>query len=98
MERGDLIPLVQLCRTYDLEISFFNELSEIGLIDLISMDQDLCLHHDYIGRIEKIIRMHTELRVNIEGIDVIFNLLQKVENLESELNSVKNRLGLYEDF
>ena len=40
--------------------------------------------------------MHQELDVNIEGIDVVFNLLQKIDDLQNELISVKNRLRLYE--
>ena len=96
MGQKDLIPLVQLCTTYNVEMSFFNQLNEIGLVDFISQEQNLCLHHDHINKIEKIIRMHIDLNVNMEGIDVIFNLLQKVEELEKELNTVKNRLSLYE--
>jgi hypothetical protein len=42
------------------------------------------------------IRMHQELDVNIEGIDVVFNLLQKIDGLQNELTALKNRLRLYE--
>ena len=47
--------------------------------------------------IEKMIRMHQELDVNIEGIDVVFNLLQKIDSLQKELANVRNRLRLYEN-
>ena len=40
--------------------------------------------------------MHQELDVNIEGIDVVFNLLQKIDTLQKELTALKNRLNLYE--
>ena len=42
------------------------------------------------------IHIHQDLNVNIEGIDVVVNLLQKMENLQNELISVKNTLRLYE--
>ncbi len=42
------------------------------------------------------IRMHHDLEVNPEGIDVVFNLLQKIERLQKDLNTTKNRLRLYE--
>jgi hypothetical protein len=41
--------------------------------------------------------MHQELDVNIEGIDVVFNLLQKIDTLQKELVKVKNRLRFYEN-
>ena len=40
--------------------------------------------------------MHQELDVTIEGIDVVFNLLQKIDALQKELTALKNRLNLYE--
>ncbi len=43
------------------------------------------------------IRIHHQLKVNTEGIDVVFNLLQKVDDLRNELNTVRNRLRLYEN-
>ncbi|MFT7364613.1 MAG: hypothetical protein ACI9UV_002823, partial [Algoriphagus sp.] len=43
--------------------------------------------------LEKVLRLHKELDVNLEGIDVILNLLGKVESLQMELNLAKQRLG-----
>jgi len=56
-----------------------------------------CVHQDTLSDIEKMIRIHRELDLNIEGIDVVFNLLQKVASLKSELNLVRNKLQLYEN-
>mgnify|MGYP000430098390 CR=1 FL=1 len=45
----------------------------------------------------KIIRLHNELNVNLEGIDVVFNLLEKEKQLRDELTALKNRIRLYEN-
>lgn len=97
MEAKNFIPVIQLCSHYKVEVSFFNELNEIGLIDITTIKQASYLHQDKINDVEKMIRIHHELNVNIEGIDVVFNLLQKVDDLQSELNTVQNRLRLYEN-
>ncbi len=97
MEGKDFIPVVQLCSHYKVEVSFFNELSEVGLIDITTIEQTSCLHQDKISDVEKMIRIHNELNVNIEGIDVVFNLLQKMDSLQNELNTMQNRLRLYEN-
>nr|WP_278036453.1 chaperone modulator CbpM [Flavobacterium nitratireducens] len=55
------------------------------------------VHKESIYEIEKIVRMHKELQVNIEGIDVVLNLLQKIDALQAELLRVRNRLLLYEN-
>ena len=97
MEVKDFIPVIQLCEHYCVEISFFKKLREFGLIEITSIEKTLYLHQDNLGEVEKIIRIHRELNVNIEGIDVVLNLLQKVNDLQNELNKVQNRLRLYEN-
>ena len=97
MSTQNFIPLQQLCSHYRVELSFFTNLSEIGLIEIETIEQSPYLHPDKIIDVEKIIRIHHELEVNIEGIDVIFHLLQKLEEKEIELISLKNRLGIYEN-
>jgi len=97
MSTENFIPINILCTHYNVEISFFNNLNEIGLIEIQDVEQTLYVHKDSIYDIEKIIRMHRELDVNIEGIDVVFNLLEKIDALQSELHRVRNRLLLYEN-
>ena len=97
MEIKDFIPVIQLCSHYKVEISFLNELHEVGLIEIVTYEQTSYLHQDKINDVEKMIRIHHELKVNTEGIDVVFNLLQKVDDLQSELNTIRDRLRLYEN-
>ncbi len=92
-----LIPTETLCSQYNIEISFVNALNSMGLIQIEIIEQNQFIHQDQIGDLEKIIRLHHELNVNLEGIDVVLNLLEKERELKDELNSLKNRLRLYED-
>ena len=97
MSLENFIPLNQLCTHYRVEMSFFTNLNEFGLIEIITIEQSLFVHKDKASDIEKIIRIHNELDINLEGIDTIFNLLGKIKKLQSELITTKNRLRLYED-
>lgn len=96
MNTENLIPLPILSTHYKVEIAFFNNLSEMGLLEIKTIEETQYVDPKSIFEIEKIIRMHQELEVNIEGIDVVFNLLQKIEDLQNELITIKNRLRLYE--
>jgi hypothetical protein len=96
MDVKDLISVMQLCEHYNVEISFFDQLDEVGLINVTNIKQKLYIHQEAITDLEKMIRMHQELNVNIEGIDVAFNLLQKMNNLQTQLINLQNRLKLYE--
>ncbi|WP_016988402.1 chaperone modulator CbpM [Flavobacterium sp. ACAM 123] len=97
MNIENFIPLNTLVSHYKVELSFFSNLSELGLVEIQTMEQVHYIHQDSIYEIEKMIRMHQELDVNIEGIDVVFNLLQKIDTLQKELVEVKNRLRFYEN-
>ncbi|WP_298368639.1 chaperone modulator CbpM [uncultured Lutibacter sp.] len=93
----DLILVEKLCSHYKIELSFFDALNNSKLIKIETFEQHQFIHKDEIGNLEKMIRLHKELNVNIEGIDVVFNLLKKEMKLRKELNALKNRLRLYEN-
>ena len=97
MKIEGFIPLSQLCIHHEVEMSFFNELSEIGLIEIRSIEEAYYVHEDVLSDLEKMIRFHRELSINPEGIDTVFNLLKKIDSLQTELIAVKNRLRIYEN-
>lgn len=97
MNTENLILLQTICLHYQLEPSFFTHLNEIGLIEIQKVEQSLYIQTDKIKDIERMIRMHHELDINPEGIDVIFNLLHKIEQLKKKLTDTQNRLQLYEN-
>jgi len=96
MNSENFISLEKMSSHYQLEVSFFSKLKEIELIEIILIEDVPYIHIDNLSELEKMIRLHTELELNLEGIDVVCNLLQKITDLETELQMVKNRLRLYE--
>lgn len=96
MNEKHFIPTQTICSHYNIEVSFVDALNNMGLIQIEIIEQSRFIHQDQISDLEKIIRLHEDLNVNLEGIDVVFNLLKKEEELKNELNTLKNRLRLYE--
>ncbi len=96
MNTKRLISTQILCAQYKIEIEFVNALNQMGLLHIEVIEQTQFVHQDEIGNLEKIIRLHSELNLNLEGIDIVFNLLEKEMELRQELNVVKNKLRLYE--
>jgi hypothetical protein len=43
------------------------------------------------------VRLHYDLDINLEGIEAITYLLNRVKNMQAEIIALKNRLRLYED-
>lgn len=97
MEINNWILLQTVSSHYAVELSFFNQLHDLGLIEIQTKEQSPYIHANQIHNLERMIRIHLELDVNPEGIDVVFNLLQKIENLQENLMVTQNRLRLYEN-
>jgi len=97
MKDSHHIPLPDLCTHYKVEMSFFNELNNYGLIEIVTVEKTYCIHEEHMANLEKMVRMHQELNLNFEGIDTVLNMLEKIERLQLELTSTRNRLRRYED-
>ena len=50
-----------------------------------------------LNEVEKMIRLHYELDINLEGIDAIYNLLNSRSSLQFEIRTLQNKLNAYED-
>ena len=96
MSTSKYIPIPQLCEHYQVEHQFFIDLHDKGIIEIISTERTHCIPEESIVVFEKIVRMQRDLQVNLEGVDVILNLLDKIDSLQNELTQTRNRLGLYE--
>lgn len=97
MTKENYIAINELCSHYKVEMSFFSNLNEFGLLELRTIEKTQYISIDKLNDLEKMLRLHQELNINTEGIDIVFNLLDKINNLQEELTSIKNRLRLYED-
>lgn len=97
MKNEQLISIQQFCTCYEIEFSFIESLNDHGLVEIITVKDDRFIHEDTMGDLEKMVRLYHDLNLNIEGIDVVSNLLQKINEMQKELTILKNKLRLYED-
>ncbi|MBN9484230.1 MAG: hypothetical protein BGO70_12085 [Bacteroidetes bacterium 43-93] len=97
MEKREIIPASEFCIYHSISWSFIAGLQEAGLVEIDTVENEHYLYVDQLKTIEPLVRMHTELEINIEGIEAIAHLLQRVENMQHEMQLLKQRLGLYED-
>jgi hypothetical protein len=92
MPSTNLILIETLCTHYEVEVSFIESLSDLGLIEVHTIEHTRYMPEEKVGQLERMIRLHQELDINPEGIDVILNLLERVDHLNHELAEAKNAL------
>ncbi len=90
-----LIPVEEFCRHYEIEYNFLYSLNESGLIQFTRIETKPTIEEEDIPRIEKMLRLHQELGINIEGLEAIIPLLDKIEHMQAELNLLRNRLPYF---
>lgn len=96
MATENLIEATVFCTYHEIEYSFISSLEEHGLIHLSLVNEQRFIPNDQLQQLEKMIRLYHDLDVNVAGIEVIVNVLQRVEELQQQNTNLKNRLRLYE--
>lgn len=79
-----------------MDPSFFILLEEGGLINVYVEEGEKYFPASQLADLERYTRMYYDLSINIEGIDAIHHMLERMKNLQAEIETLKNRLRLYE--
>ncbi len=96
MKKEDLIPADEICVRYKVERQFVSSLMESGIIEVTRIEETEYIHCDYLAEFEKMMRLHHDLDINLEGLEAIHHLLKQIRQLQKDNRRLKNRLGLYE--
>ncbi|MBP94079.1 MAG: hypothetical protein CMC55_08180 [Flavobacteriaceae bacterium] len=96
METKNVITVTEFCQHYNIPEQFILSLNEYELVELAKENNTPCIYITEIQTIEKLIRFHFELDINMEGIHAITNLLNKVERLQEDVKALNNKLMFYE--
>jgi hypothetical protein len=96
MQIENLIALDEFCAKHEIEISFVDSLQQNGLIEITMIENAWFIDSNQLLQLEKFVRFYYELDINLEGIETISHLLERVNALQDELTMLKNRLGIYE--
>jgi len=97
METQEFIPVDVFCIHHKVETAFVVSLQEFGLIEIANINEADCIPVHQLSELEKLVRLHEDLQINLEGIDAVAHLLQHIKEMNKEMQVLKNRLSLYED-
>lgn len=91
MEPKELISAQDFCRYHNIEFSFINSLEDSGLITVTSIEQSVYIPADEMQKLEKFVRLHYDLDINLEGIETINHLLETIEEMQNEIVKLRNK-------
>jgi hypothetical protein len=96
MQTENLIAINEFCINHNIEISFISSLKQTGLIEITTIKETEFIDAGQLLQLEKFIRFYYELDINLEGIETITHLLQRIRSMQDEIIALRNRLRLYE--
>ena len=96
MQTEYLIAIDEFCAIHNVDVSFISSLKQTGLIGITTIKKTGFIDADQLDRLEKFVRFYYELDINLEGIETITHLLQRISAMQEENIALRNRLRLYE--
>lgn len=96
MEEKITISVTDFCQHHQIEVSFIRSLQEYGLLYVETENNEERLPQEQLEQVEKLVRLHYDLHINLEGLDAIYHLLQRIEGLQHEVVLLRHRLQFYE--
>ena len=97
MTAKGLIAANEFCTYHRVEFRFIDSLSEAGLIETRTVGPEIFIPESELQKLEKMIRFHQELEINLAGIEAITHLLQRMEALQDEIRFMRNKLSRFEE-
>ena len=91
----------ELVQIYNIEITFFDELVDSGLLNIETDNEIRYLMYEDLPTFERFANWHYDLEINLPGLEVINNMLQKMKNLNQINRELMQKLSAinekYED-
>jgi hypothetical protein len=97
MKKEQMITVSEFCGYHNLEQSYLFSLIDIGLVNVIKIEENIYIPFTELKNLEMLIRLQVEMDINVEGIETIIHLLQRLKNMQMQILHLTNKLYLYEN-
>ncbi|KMQ65400.1 MerR family transcriptional regulator [Chryseobacterium angstadtii] len=87
----------ELVRIYNIEITFFDELVDVGLLNIETENEIRYLLYEDLPVFERFTNWHYDLEINLPGLEVISDMLRKMEALKQKNRELMNKLSAMND-
>jgi hypothetical protein len=87
----------ELVKIYNIEVTFFDELVDSGLLNVEMENEIRYLMYEDLPSFERFANWHYDLEINLPGLEVIHEMLRKMEDLKQKNRELMNKLSAISD-
>jgi hypothetical protein len=87
----------ELVKIYNIEVTFFDELVDSGLLNIQTENEIRYLMYEDLPTFEKFTNWHYDLEINLPGLEVIHEMLKKMEDLKKKNRELLGKLSAISD-
>ncbi|MFD0941081.1 chaperone modulator CbpM [Pedobacter boryungensis] len=89
IDKAQRISVEDCCVYYSIETTFVQQLNEQGLIELSRSGKKAFISYEQLPDLERYMRLHYDLEINMAGIETIKHLLNRMQELQQKLKSLQ---------
>lgn len=83
----------QLANFYHIDALVIYDLADFGIIKLKKRNKQEIIPNEELARCERAVRLYSDLGVNKEGIEIILDMREKMEQLQKDLSKLRHQLN-----
>lgn len=89
------IKVVDYCARGVVDNAFLMALRNEGVLRLIEIEEEYYIEEDLLTDVDMFCRWHYDLGVNIAGIDAMRHMLQKLLEMQNDINDLYSELRVF---
>jgi hypothetical protein len=95
MATQKLIAVKEFCLHHKIKTEFIFDLQQYDLVELVTIKRTKYIPENDLAAVERMLRLHVDLAINIEGIHAVSKMIAALERKETELKRLRNLLEFY---
>lgn len=97
MQTNEMISTEQICIHHRITRTFLQSLGEYGLVRITRTEtEEECVPAEEMRGLERLIRLHHDLDLDAEALDLVAGLLGRIEALQEKLAGARRQLKAFQ--
>ena len=91
------VTIQEFSEFHQADIHLIEEIIHFGLVEPLEKGDQPCIREEDIEQLEAMVRIRSELDINLPGLETIMHMRRRMQELQDRLDELERRLHWYEE-